>query len=70
VLLDLISSGARGAEIGPQPREELERKGKMPLDTYRALVKCLHPDSRGAASAAELDEAFGKLATFKKLQKE
>jgi hypothetical protein len=34
-------------------KEELSRNGKMPLATFRAIAKCLHPDVTPSASERE-----------------
>jgi phage shock protein A len=47
---------------------EMSRKGKMPLETFRAVVRCLHPQSRGDATPKQIDEACGLFMEWKKDQ--
>jgi hypothetical protein len=49
-------------------RDELRQAGKMPLGTYSAVVKCLHPDTRATMTPQQIDVACGKLTAWKKSQ--
>jgi hypothetical protein len=48
---------------------ELSRDGKMPMSTYNAVVKCLHPDSAAKVTAKDREVACGLLTQWKRSQK-
>jgi len=47
---------------------EMAKRGKMPLGTFTAVVKCLHPDERLKRTPAQIDKACGLFTQWKKSQ--
>jgi hypothetical protein len=45
---------------------KLRDRKKMPDATFRALIKCLHPDQRRRMTPKQIDEACGLLTQWKK----
>ena len=46
----------------------LQNRKRMPDATYRAVVKCLHPDMRRGMTPKQIDEACGLFTQWKKAQ--
>jgi hypothetical protein len=51
-----------------QYQPEMQRNGKMPMSTFTAVVKCLHPDSWANVTAKERQDACGLFIQWKQSQ--